>query len=43
VRVLTYNLHFGFDVRGWSDLEAAARAIEATGADVVGLQEVSRG
>jgi endonuclease/exonuclease/phosphatase family metal-dependent hydrolase len=43
VRVLTYNLHFGFDVRGWSDLEAAARAIEATGADVVGLEEVSRG
>ena len=43
VRVLTYNLHFGFDVRGWSDLEATARAIEATGADVVGLQEVSRG
>jgi endonuclease/exonuclease/phosphatase family metal-dependent hydrolase len=43
VRVLTHNLHFGFDVRGWSDLEGAARAIEATGADVVGLQEVSRG
>ena len=43
VRVLTYNLHFGFDVRGWSDLEGAARAIEATGADVVGLEEVSRG
>ena len=43
VRVLTYNLHFGFDVRGWSDLEAAARAIEATGAEVVGLEEVSRG
>jgi len=21
VRVLSYNLHFGFDVRGWSDLE----------------------
>jgi len=43
VRVLSYNLHFGFDVRGWSDLEATARAIEATGAEVVGLQEVSRG
>jgi endonuclease/exonuclease/phosphatase family metal-dependent hydrolase len=43
VRVLSYNLHFGFDVRGWSDLEGLARAIEATGAEVVGLQEVSRG
>ena len=43
VRVLSYNLHFGFDVRGWSDLEATARAIEASGAEVVGLQEVSRG
>jgi endonuclease/exonuclease/phosphatase family metal-dependent hydrolase len=43
VRVLSYNLHFGFDVRGWSDLEGVARAIEGTGAEVVGLQEVSRG
>jgi endonuclease/exonuclease/phosphatase family metal-dependent hydrolase len=43
VRVLSYNLHFGFDVQGWSDLEAAARAIERSGAGVVGLQEVSRG
>jgi endonuclease/exonuclease/phosphatase family metal-dependent hydrolase len=43
VRVLAWNLHFGFDVRGWSDLEATARAVEATGADVVGLEEVSRG
>jgi hypothetical protein len=43
VRVMTYNLHFGFDVSGWSDREGAARAIEAGGAEVVGLQEVSRG
>ena len=43
VRVMSYNLHFGFDVRGWSDLEGIARAIEASGAEVVGLQEVSRG
>ena len=43
VRVLSYNLHFGFDVRGWSDLEGVAQAIEASGAEVVGLQEVSRG
>jgi endonuclease/exonuclease/phosphatase family metal-dependent hydrolase len=43
VRVMSYNLHFGFDVRGWSDLEGVARAVEASGAEVVGLQEVSRG
>jgi len=43
LRVMSYNLHFGYDVEGWSDLEATARAIEASGADVVGLQEVSRG
>jgi endonuclease/exonuclease/phosphatase family metal-dependent hydrolase len=43
VRVMSYNLHFGFDLRGWSDLEGVARAIEASGAEVVGLQEVSRG
>jgi endonuclease/exonuclease/phosphatase family metal-dependent hydrolase len=43
VRVMSYNLHFGFDVRGSSDLEGAARAIEASGAEVVGLQEISRG
>ncbi|HEY6707078.1 MAG TPA: endonuclease/exonuclease/phosphatase family protein, partial [Actinomycetota bacterium] len=43
VRVMSYNLHFGFDVRGWSDLEGVARAIEASRAEVVGLQEVSRG
>jgi endonuclease/exonuclease/phosphatase family metal-dependent hydrolase len=43
VRVMSYNLHFGFDVTGWSDLEGVARAVEASGAEVVGLQEVSRG
>jgi endonuclease/exonuclease/phosphatase family metal-dependent hydrolase len=43
LRLMSYNLHFGYDVEGWSDLEAVARAIEAGGADVVGLQEVSRG
>jgi endonuclease/exonuclease/phosphatase family metal-dependent hydrolase len=43
IRVLSYNLHFGFDVEGWSRLEATAAAIEASGAEVVGLQEVSRG
>jgi endonuclease/exonuclease/phosphatase family metal-dependent hydrolase len=43
VRVLSYNLHFGFDVTGWSRLEQTASTIEASGAEVVGLEEVSRG
>jgi endonuclease/exonuclease/phosphatase family metal-dependent hydrolase len=43
VRVMSYNLHFGVDTEGWSDLEGLARAIEASEAEVVGLQEVSRG
>ena len=43
VRVLSYNLHFGFRPDGWSDLEAVARDVEASGPEVVALQEVSRG
>ncbi len=43
VRVMSYNLHFGFDPSGWSDLEALARDIEVGEAEVVGLQEVNRG
>jgi endonuclease/exonuclease/phosphatase family metal-dependent hydrolase len=43
VRVMSYNLHFGFDVEGWSRLEQTARAIESSGATVVGLEEMSRG
>ncbi|HEX8861775.1 MAG TPA: endonuclease/exonuclease/phosphatase family protein [Actinomycetes bacterium] len=43
VRVLSYNLHFGYDVAGWSDLEAVAHAVEGSGAEVVAVQEVSRG
>jgi endonuclease/exonuclease/phosphatase family metal-dependent hydrolase len=43
VRVMTYNLHQGFDPYGRHDPEALARVIEASGADVVALQEVSRG
>jgi endonuclease/exonuclease/phosphatase family metal-dependent hydrolase len=43
VRVLSYNLHFGFDTAGWSRLEAIARVVEGSGAEVVALQEVSRG
>ena len=43
VRVLSYNLHSGFDVTGRLDLEAIAQTIESERADVIALQEVSRG
>ena len=43
VEVMTYNSHQGFDLEGDLDPEALARVIEASGADIVGLQEVSRG
>ncbi|MDX1657914.1 MAG: endonuclease/exonuclease/phosphatase family protein [Nitriliruptorales bacterium] len=43
VTVASYNLHSGFSTAGVQDLEALAAAIEETGADVLGLQEVSRG
>ena len=43
LRVLDYNLHNGFNVNGRLDMEALAQVIEESGADVVILQEVSRG
>lgn len=43
VRVMDYNLHNGFSTDGRLDMEALARVIEESGAEVVGLQEVSRG
>jgi endonuclease/exonuclease/phosphatase family metal-dependent hydrolase len=43
VRVMTYNLHNGFNTKGHLGLEALAQIIEAENPDVVGLQEVSRG
>ncbi len=43
VRVMSYNLHSGFDVQGRMDLEAIAQTIESEGADVIALEEVSRG
>ncbi len=43
VRTMTYNLHMGFDTAGQLSIERLARQIEASGADVVALQEVSRG
>ena len=43
VRIMSYNLHSGFDVTGRLDLEAIAQTIEAEKPDVIALQEVSRG
>ena len=43
VRVMTYNLHNGFDPQGYLGMEAIAQVIESQKADVVALQEVSRG
>lgn len=42
VRVMSYNIHSGFNLHGQQDLEAIAAVIEESGADVVALQEVSR-
>jgi endonuclease/exonuclease/phosphatase family metal-dependent hydrolase len=42
IGVMTYNIHSGFNAAGRQDLEAIARVIEDSGAQVVGLQEVSR-
>lgn len=43
LRVVTYNIHSGFDIFGRQNPEAIARTIETSGADVVALQEMSRG
>ena len=43
VRVMTYNLHQGFDVHGSHGLENIARVIQAEDPDIIALQEVSRG
>jgi endonuclease/exonuclease/phosphatase family metal-dependent hydrolase len=42
VRVMTFNIHSGFGSAGRHDPEAIAQVIEASGADIVALQEVSR-
>lgn len=43
VRVMTYNVHQGFGTDGRLDPEALAGVIEASGAEIVAMQEVSRG
>ena len=43
VRIMTYNLHNGFNTEGYLDMEAIAQVIENSHPDIVALQEVSRG
>jgi endonuclease/exonuclease/phosphatase family metal-dependent hydrolase len=43
LRILTYNIHSAYNSQGAQDPEAIAGVIEASGADTVALQEVSRG
>lgn len=43
VRVMTYNIHNGFNTAGRLDPEAIARVIEQARPDIVALQEVARG
>ncbi len=43
VRVMTYNLHNGFDTAGRLNPEALAQTIEQAKPDIVALQEVERG
>jgi endonuclease/exonuclease/phosphatase family metal-dependent hydrolase len=43
LKVMTYNIHSAYTSAGRQDPEAIAQTIEASGADLVTLQEVSRG
>ena len=43
VRIMNYNIRAGFNVKGYLDLEEIARVIEGNDADIVTMQEVSRG
>lgn len=43
IRVMTYNVHNGFNTKGHLDLIALSQVIEAQQPDLIALQEVSRG
>ena len=43
VRIMTYNIHNGFNTDGYLGMEAIAQVIEESEADIIALQEVSRG
>lgn len=42
VKVMSYNIHSAYNAAGEQDLEAIATVIEDSGAEIIGLQEVSR-
>ena len=43
IRIVCYNVHNGFDTKGYLGLETLASNIEAFEPDIVALQEISRG
>ena len=43
IRIMTYNLHNGFNTDGRLDMEALAQVIEENQPDIIALQEISRG
>ncbi len=43
IRVMTYNVHNGFNAAGRLDLETLAQVIEAQQPDIIAWQELSRG
>ena len=43
VRIMTYNLHNGFNTDGYLDMEAIVQVIENNNPDIIALQEISRG
>jgi endonuclease/exonuclease/phosphatase family metal-dependent hydrolase len=43
VRIMTYNLHNGFNTKGKLNIEEIAQVIEREDPDIVAIQEVSRG
>ncbi|RMG97757.1 MAG: hypothetical protein D6706_08000 [Chloroflexi bacterium] len=43
LRVMTYNIHDGFDTNGHLGMEAIAQVIESQQPDIIALQEISRG
>jgi endonuclease/exonuclease/phosphatase family metal-dependent hydrolase len=43
LRAATYNIHYGYDTDWHLSLDAQASTIEASGADIVALQEVDTG
>lgn len=43
IQAMTYNLHSGFGTDGRQRIQDATRVIENSGAEIVGVQEISRG